>query len=127
MAMPALRQIQLRVRGMQIRGPGRPVRQPLHAHLAEHRGQGTVMPALGPVPWCLTGTCDIGAPLLTRRPHIQMILEQLPHQLPRPLGQPLFQLTMGDLPGLRPGQLRDHRLEHRTRPLKPGHRLIRVP
>jgi len=111
---------------MQVRGPGRPVRQPLYLHPPNTVAKRPVVPALDAAARYPVSTHDRGTALLTDRPHIDMILGQLPHRLPRPPGQPFLQLSMNDLGTFLIGQLRHHRIEHHAGPLEPRN-FIRVP
>jgi hypothetical protein len=77
-----LREVQGRVGGVQVRRARRPVRDPGHRHLAEHRGQGTAMPGLGAGPRDPVRAGHLPEAGFPGRPQVQVVLEQLAQQLP---------------------------------------------
>ncbi|PKW12665.1 hypothetical protein A8926_0138 [Saccharopolyspora spinosa] len=122
------RQVQHPVRGMDSGRTRRPVGQPGHGHLAEHRGQTTPATLLQASALDAVGAGHAaGNRVLTHRTKIKMFLQQPAHQLPGPLGQQLFQLAMRDAT-VSGAELRDDRLEHRPRGFeRSGDIVVRVP
>jgi hypothetical protein len=89
-----LRQVQHRVRRVHIAPPRRPVRDPRHPDLAEHRHQRP-----GPASFrSRTGRAvlpgHVMPPFLAGRREVQPVLEQPAQQLPSPLAQLFFQVSM---------------------------------
>ena len=99
------RQVQRRVRRVQVRRLRRPIGHPGHSDLPEHSRQLPLVPGLGAGPRDTVRASHLRAPLLAGRPQVQVILVQPPQQLPAPRIQLLLQLGVrqpGRLPARQP-------------------------
>jgi len=109
------RQVQRRVRRVQVDPSSGPVGDPRHAHLTEPGGQPSPVSTLGPATPVSLDVDHIGQALLPHRPKIETVLQQLPQQR-QPIGvQPFFQLSMGHPGRLATGQPRHQPVKPRVR------------
>ena len=114
------RQVQHRIRRVQVLHRGRPIRLTPHLHRPVHRPQGALMPRT-------PAACAPPRPHQRRQyrdcspvgPQVQMILSQATQQLPARSRQPILQIGMRPFRRGRITQHRHQRLEHLPRPLEP--------
>jgi len=105
------RQIQRRVGGMQVPHPGRPIRQPLHAHGPEHRLKRALVACLDPTAGHTLVADHLLKALLVHCPQRQMIIKQPAQQLPSVAIKTLLKLRVREPGGVRPIQKAKQRLE----------------
>jgi hypothetical protein len=120
MGVPLDRQIQRRVGRMQIPEAGRPVRQPLHGHGAEHRLKRAHMTGLDPAARHPLITDDLIQALFADRAQREMVIKQPAQQLPPVAVKMLLKLGVREPRGVRPVQEAQQRLELLTARHKPG-------
>ena len=86
--MPDRREVQPRVRRIQVLARSRPVGQPRDLHLAQHGVQVALVPTLDSAPGCAVSTDHPVGTLLDPRAEIELVLQHLAGQLASVLGQP---------------------------------------
>ena len=111
-------QRQFRVRRVHVDNAPAPIGDPAHPHRSEHAGQPAAMALLPPGPRLPFRPSHYRPPslcahrvLFALRPHVEVILHQLPQQLTSLLFEQQLQLVVGHTPRRGVGQRRDQALE----------------
>ena len=114
-------QVQYRVGRIQVLLPARPVGDPAHPDLAEHRHQRPLMPSLEVAVAHPARVHDLLGPALLHGAQIQMVLQHQALDLAPVNEHPLLQLAVGEPSCLltrKPPQLRDNQLQRAVKPVR---------